>query len=100
MTDLINTLTSVTTTNHSGSLKLIDVDEAIGTQKENLKSNKYEEITVEEAYKQMGGWSRFQTFVLVITIISVNSSGLIDNGLAYLELDPVLLCYLKAAPTE
>lgn len=51
MTDLINTLTSVTTTNHSGSLKLIDVDEAIGTQKENLKSIEYKEITVEEAYK-------------------------------------------------
>ena len=58
------------------------------------------EVTVDEAYMKIGGWGRFQTFVLVITVLAVNSGGLIDNGIAYLELEPDLLCRFKSDPAN
>jgi hypothetical protein len=47
-----------------------------------------EGVTVEEAYKRAGGWGRFQKYLLAMMILACNSAGLVDNGLAYLELDP------------
>lgn len=55
---------------------------------------------MDEAYSRIGGWGRFQTFVLIITVLAVNSGGLIDNGIAYLELEPHLLCRFKSDPTN
>ena len=46
-----------------------------------------------------GGWGKFQTFLLITLILASNSVGIIETGVAYLELDPVYLCYLNSDMT-
>jgi hypothetical protein len=38
------------------------------------------------AFLKLGGWGRFQILVTFIVVLSVNNGGLLDNGIAYLEL--------------
>jgi len=36
-----------------------------------------------------GGWGRFQTFMIISLVLSMNCAGLIEYGVVYLELDPI-----------
>jgi len=60
---------------------------------------KVDAVTVEEASAKAGGWGRFQTFLIILIVLSMWSGGLIEYNIAFLELDPTLNCYLKANPT-
>ena len=60
---------------------------------------KVDAVTVEEACAKAGGWGRFQTFLLILIVLSMWSGGLIEYNIAFLELDPTLNCYLKANPS-
>ena len=55
-------------------------------------------VTLEEAYQKVGGWGRFQTFMLISMILAMNSAGLVELGIVYLELDPKMLCTFTDAP--
>ena len=56
-------------------------------------------VTLEEAYQKVGGWGRFQTFMLISMILAMNSAGLVELGIVYLELDPKMLCTFTDDPT-
>ena len=66
---------------------------------ENLRE-KVNGLTLEESLEKVGGWGRFQTFLLVSMILAMNSAGLVELGVVYLELDPNMLCYLASDPTS
>jgi len=55
---------------------------------------------LEEAYTKAGAWGRFHTFLLVSMILAMNSAGLVELGIVYLELDPAFYCYMNADPTN
>jgi hypothetical protein len=56
-------------------------------------------LTIEEAYTKLGGWGRFHTYLLVTMILAMNSAGLVELGIVYLELDPAYNCYMNVDPT-
>lgn len=58
-------------------------------------------LTVEEAFVSAGGWGKFQTFLVTVVILAMNTAGLIEYGVVYLEYDPQYVCsYSPDTPRE
>ena len=47
---------------------------------------------MDEALAKAGGFGKYQWYVLVVIILSMNAPGLIAYGVAYYEFDPPYLC--------
>ena len=49
-------------------------------------------MTVEEAFKAIGGIGRFHVIMMFIVIIGLNSMGVFTMAITFLELEPVYKC--------
>jgi len=55
---------------------------------EEVEDHPLHKITMDEAYIAAGGWGRFQYFMMITTILAMNSAGFVLYGVAYMELEP------------
>ena len=50
------------------------------------------DTTVDEAIIKAGGTGRYQYFMMIVLILSMNAPGIVCYGVAYFEYDPPYLC--------
>ena len=52
---------------------------------------------MDEALAKAGGFGKYQWYVLVVIILSMNAPGLIAYGVAYYEFEPPYLCTYQSS---
>ena len=49
-------------------------------------------MTLNQAYEKAGGTGRFHIFMLISSVIALNSMGVFSFAITFLELEPVYKC--------